>query len=132
MRSVRKLYAATHWLGGSIYGFYAGFLFNQGRGAEALELISQARRVPPDDDPHMFEIIGEVLLEFGHPQQAARWLTNGLVHEVGSLAELTTEDLRFDNGIARLALRRHEARRQLDLPADHIDELAAERWSLQA
>jgi len=110
---------------GSVHGFYASFLFDQGRDTEAFEMIGQARRLDPDD-PDVFNIIGETLLAHDHPQQAARWFTTGLARHIGSLTDLHISDLRHDPDVAQLARGRHQARRILDLPTDHIDELFEE------
>jgi hypothetical protein len=88
-------------------------------------MINQARRLDPDD-PDVFNIIGETLLAHDHPQQAARWFTTGLVRHIGSLTDLHISDLRYKPDVAQLARGRHEARRILDLPTDHIDELFEE------
>jgi len=80
---------------GSLHGYYAEFLFTQHRPDEALALIETARKQRPDD-PNVFVIIGETLDEHGHHQQAARWLTTGMVRYYGDLAEITTDDLEDD------------------------------------
>jgi tetratricopeptide (TPR) repeat protein len=107
---------------GFVHGFYADYLFDQGRPDEALDLINQARRLRPAD-PDVFNIIGESLLEHEHPAEAARWFTTGLVRTLGDLAEIELDDLRFDPDTAMLMRGRHQARRTLDLPHDHLDEL---------
>jgi tetratricopeptide (TPR) repeat protein len=108
---------------GSVHGFYASFLFDRARHAEALELIGQARRLDPDD-PDMFNVIGETLLANGYERQAARWFTNGLVHQIGHLTDLTIHDLRTDRDLADMVRGRHQARQSLELEPDHLDELA--------
>jgi tetratricopeptide (TPR) repeat protein len=107
---------------GSVHGFYADYLFDQGRPDEALDLINQARKLRPTD-PDVFNIIGESLLEHEHPAQAAKWFTTGLVRTLGDLAEIELDDLHFDPDVAMLMRGRHEARRALDLAPDHLDEL---------
>jgi tetratricopeptide (TPR) repeat protein len=107
---------------GGVHGFYADFLFDQGREAEALALINQARRLCPLD-PDVCNVIGESLLEHDHPADAVRWFTTGLVRHLGGLAEIELDDLRFDPDTAMLARGRHQARRALGLPVDHLDEL---------
>ena len=109
---------------GSLHGFYAEFLFTQHRPDEALALIETARKQRPDD-PDVFVIIGETLDEHGHHQQAARWLTTGLVRYYGDLAEITTEDLEDDPDGRLLAADRLRARRNAELAPDHIDNLIA-------
>lgn len=109
---------------GSLHGFYAEFLFTQGRPDEALALIETARKQRPDD-PDVFVIIGETLDEHGHHQQAARWLTAGLVRYYGDLAEITADDLEDDPDARTMAADRRRARRNAGLPTDHIDILIA-------
>jgi len=109
---------------GSLHGFYAEFLFTQQRPDEALALIETARKQRPDD-PDVFVIIGETLDEHGHHEQAARWLTTGLVRYYGNLAEITTDDLEDDPDGRLMAADRLRARRNAELAPDHIDNLIA-------
>ena len=109
---------------GSLHGFYAEFLFTQHRPDEALALIETARKQRPDD-PDVFAIIGETLDEHGHHQQAARWLTTGLVRYYGDLAEITADDLEDDPDGRIMAADRLRARRNAELAPDHIDTLIA-------
>lgn len=109
---------------GSLHGFYAEFLFAQHRPDEALALIETARKQRPDD-PDVFVIIGETLDEHGHHEQAARWLTTGLVRHYGDLAEITAEDLEDDPDGRIMAADRLRARRNAELAPDHIDNLIA-------
>jgi tetratricopeptide (TPR) repeat protein len=109
---------------GSLHGFYAEFLFTQHRPDEALALIETARKQRPDD-PDVFVIIGETLDEHGHHEQAARWLTTGLVRYYGDLAEITTDDLEDDPDGRPMAADRLRARRNAELAPDHIDTLIA-------
>ena len=107
---------------GRVHGYYADFLFDQGREPEALEMIHQARRLRPVD-PGVFNDIGETLLEHDHPADAAKWFTSGLVRTLGDLADIELDDLTFDSDIAMLVRGRHEARRALNQPTDHLDEI---------
>jgi tetratricopeptide (TPR) repeat protein len=109
---------------GSLHGYYAEFLFTQHRPDEALALIESARKQRPDD-PDVFVIIGETLDEHGHHQQAARWLTTGLVRYYGDLAEITADDLEDDPDGRIMAADRLRARRNAGLTPDHIDNLIA-------
>ncbi|MBR7839620.1 tetratricopeptide repeat protein [Actinospica durhamensis] len=109
---------------GSLHGFYAEFLFTQHRPDEALALIETARKQRPDD-PDVFVIIGETLDEHGHHEQAARWLTTGLVRYYGDLTEITTDDLEDDPDGRIMAADRLRARRNAELAPDHIDNLIA-------
>jgi Flp pilus assembly protein TadD len=106
---------------GIAHGCYASFLLDQGREAEAFELINQARRLGPFD-PEVFNLIGQALLEHGHPARAARWFTTGLVRALGDLAEIELDDLVFSD-VVTLMRGRREARRALDQPVDHLDEI---------
>ena len=114
---------------GSVHGYYADFLFDQGREPEALEMIRQARRQRPVA-PDVFNAIGETLLEHDHPADAAKWFTTGLVRALGDLAEIELDDLHDDPDIAMLTRGRHEARQTMDLTPDHLDELF-ERYRTQ-
>jgi tetratricopeptide (TPR) repeat protein len=107
---------------GSVHGFYAEFLFTQGRDAEALEAIDQARRARPTD-PDVFMVIGETLDTHHRHTEAAKWLTTGLVRHYGDLAGITADDLDDYDG-AVLVVARRRARTNADLPPDHLDELA--------
>lgn len=109
---------------GSLHGFYAEFLLTQHRPDEALALIETARKQRPDD-PDVFVIIGETLDEHGHHQQAARWLTTGLVRYYGDLTEITADDLEDDPDGRITAVARLRARRNAELTTDHIDNLIA-------
>jgi len=109
---------------GSLHGFYAEFLFAQNRPDEALALIETARKARPED-PDAFVIIGETLDEHGHHQQAARWLTTGLVRYYGDLAEITADNLEDDPDGRIMAADRLRARRNAELAPDHIDNLIA-------
>lgn len=109
---------------GSLHGYYAEFLFTQGRPDEALALIEIARK-QRTNDPDVFVIIGETLDEHGHHQQAARWLTTGLVRYYGDLAEITADDLQDDPDGRTMAADRLRARRNAGLSPDHIDTLIA-------
>lgn len=109
---------------GSIHGFYADFLLERGRDDEALALIDTARKQRPDN-PDVFVIITETLDLHGHHRAAADWATRGLVHLLGSLAEITADDLVLDPDARLLAADRLRARRNADLPADHIDGIIA-------
>lgn len=109
---------------GSLHGFYAEFLFTQGRPDEALALIETARKQRPDN-PDVFVIIGETLDEHGHHHEAARWLTTGLVRYYGDLAEITADDLEEDPDGRIMAADRLRARRNAELDPDHIDNLIA-------
>ena len=106
---------------GAVHGSYAAFLFDQGRETEALTLINQARRLQPDD-PEVFSLIGETLLEHQHPTHATRWFTGGLARALGDLPGIELNDLAFSDTV-RLARGRHHARRTLNQPTDHIDEI---------
>jgi predicted Zn-dependent protease len=108
---------------GSVHGFYAEFLFTQGRETEALEVIHQARRARPSD-PDVFLVIGETLDEHGYHGEAAKWLTTGLVRYYGELASIDASDLREDPDGAMLVFARHRARQAAGLSPDHLDELA--------
>jgi tetratricopeptide (TPR) repeat protein len=107
---------------GSVHGFYAEFLFAQGRDAEALEAIDQARRARPTD-PDVFMVIGETLDDHHRHAEAAKWLTTGLVRYYGDLASISADDLDDYDG-AVLAAARRRARTNAGLPEDHLDELA--------
>lgn len=120
----RAAFADGGHVAGSLHGFYAEFLFTQGRTDEALTQIETARKQRPDD-PDEFVIIGETLDEHGHHEQAARWLTTGLVRYYGDLAEITTEDLEDDPDGRLMAADRLRARRNAELAPDHIDNLIA-------
>lgn len=109
---------------GSLHGYYADFLFTRDRPDEALALIETARKARPDD-PDVFVIIGETLDEHGHHEQAARWLTTGLVRYYGDLAEITVDDLEDDPDGQIMAADRLRARRNAELAPDHIDNLIA-------
>lgn len=109
---------------GSLHGFYAEFLFTQHRPDEALALIETARKQRPDN-PDVFVIIGETLDEHGHHEQAARWLTTGLVRYYGDLTEITADDLEDDSDGRIMAADRLRARRNAELAPDHIDNLIA-------
>lgn len=109
---------------GSLHGFYAEFLFTRDRPDEALALIEATRKLRPDD-PVVFVIIGETLDDHGHHQQAVRWLTTGLVRYYGDLAEITADDLEDDADGRIMATARLRARRNAELPTDHIDALIA-------
>jgi tetratricopeptide (TPR) repeat protein len=109
---------------GSLHGYYAEFLFTQDRPDEALAQIEAARKARPDD-PDVFVIIGETLDAHGHHQDAARWLTTGLVRYFGDLAEITADDLEDDSDGRIIAADRMRARRNAGLPTDHIDTLIA-------
>jgi tetratricopeptide (TPR) repeat protein len=106
---------------GITHGRYASFLLDHGREVEALDLINQARRLRPVD-PVVFNLIGQALLAHEHPAQAARWFTTGLVRALGDLAEIELDDLVFSD-VMMLMRGRHEARRALDQPVDHLDEI---------
>ncbi|NUR95111.1 MAG: hypothetical protein HOV67_07620 [Kribbellaceae bacterium] len=108
---------------GSVHAAYASFLLDENRHDEALAMIAEARRLHPED-PAVFVTIGEALAECGYHQQAVRWFTAGLVAAIGSLSDLTPEDLQDDLGLALLARGRLRSRQALDLPVDHIDGLA--------
>jgi tetratricopeptide (TPR) repeat protein len=110
---------------GSVHAFYASFLLDQGRDNQALEVITQARRLNPED-PDVFNVIGDALLAHDYPQQAARWFTAGLVAQLGHLTDLHIDDLRYDFDLGQLAQGRYHARQALGQPLDHIDELAQE------
>ena len=110
---------------GLAHAVYAAFLFDRHRHDEALAKITEARRLRPTD-PDVFSIIGEALAEHGHPEQAARWFTAGLVAHLGYLADLTIDDLRYDVDARSLAGGRHQARQALALPEDHVDALVEE------
>lgn len=110
---------------GRVHGYYASFLFDRGRAAEALDVIAQARRLDPDD-PEVFHIIGETLLENDYAQRAARWFTAGIVRYHGALTSLSVDDLRDDYDLGMLAEGRQLARKQLRLAPDHIDEMVEE------
>jgi tetratricopeptide (TPR) repeat protein len=120
---------------GSVHGFFAAFLFAQGRQDEAFEVINQARRSRPVD-PDVFLVIGETLAEAGHPAEAARWFTTGLVRYFGDLAGIDAEDLREDPDGWMLVRGRHRARQAAGLAPDHLDELAGqvqeERGAIQS
>jgi hypothetical protein len=73
----------------------------------------------------VFVIIGETLDQHGHHEQAARWLTTGLVRYYGDLAEITTDDLDHDPDGRIMAADRLRARRNAELTPDHIDNLIA-------
>jgi hypothetical protein len=51
-----------------------------------------------------------------------RWFTTGLVRALGDLAEIELDDLAFSD-VVTLMRGRHQARRALGQPADHLDEL---------
>ena len=106
---------------GAAHGWYASFLLDQGRESEALDLINQARRLRPFD-PEVFVVIGEALLDHEHPVEAARWFTTGLVRALGDLAEIELDDLAFSD-VMMLMRGRRKARRALDQPVDHLDEI---------
>jgi tetratricopeptide (TPR) repeat protein len=116
---------------GSVQAAYASFLLDQDRHDEALTMITEARRLPPQD-PEVFGIIGEALAEHGYPQQAIRWFTAGLVTHLGHLTDLTLEDLRYDFDTGVLARGRYRARQSLELPHDHIDTLVQELQQINA
>ena len=107
---------------GSVHGFYAEFLFTQGRDDEALTVIDQARRARPTD-PDVFMVIGETLDTHDRHADASKWLTTGLVRYYGDLAGITADDLDDYDG-ACLAAARRRARVNAGLPEDHLDELA--------
>jgi len=109
---------------GSLHGHYAEFLFAQARPDEALAQIQAARKARPTD-PDVFTIIGETLDAHGHHHDAARWLTTGLVHYYGDLAEITADDLEDDSTGRIMATDRLRARHNAQLPTDHIDTLIA-------
>jgi predicted Zn-dependent protease len=109
---------------GSLHGYYAEFLFTHDRPDEALALIETARK-HRTNDPDVFVIIGETLDKHGHHQQAARWLTTGLVRYYGNLAEITADDLEDDPDGRTMAADRLRARRNAELAPDHIDTLIA-------
>ena len=109
---------------GTLHGIYADFLFNRGRSDEALTLLHEARRLKPEA-PHAHVAIGETLLEYDHPAEAARWFTAGLVDLLGSLTAIELDDLLDDVDIVMLARGRHEARQALNQPTDHLDEIYA-------
>ena len=99
---------------GSLHGFYPEFLFSQHRPDEVLALIETARK-QRHDDPDVFVIIGETLDQHGHHEQAARWLTTGLVRHYGDLAEITSDDLEDDPDGRIMAVDRLRARRNAEL-----------------
>jgi tetratricopeptide (TPR) repeat protein len=109
---------------GSLHGYYAEFLFTRDRSDEALAQIDAARKQRPDD-PDVFVIIGETLDAHDHHQQAARWLTTGLVRYYGDLAEITADDLDHDPDGRIMAADRLRARRNAGLEPDHLDNLIA-------
>ncbi|MGC5054699.1 hypothetical protein ACLQ2S_24975 [Micromonospora sp. DT48] len=104
---------------------YASFLLDRQRHDEAMAMITEARRLHPED-PDVFIVIGEALAEHGHAQQAARWFTAGLVTHLGHLTDLNLDDLRDDFDTELLARGRYQARQALELPQDHIDALVQE------
>jgi tetratricopeptide (TPR) repeat protein len=106
---------------GAAHDRYAAFLLDQGREVEALDVINRARRLRPVD-PEVFNVIGHALLDHEHLAQAARWFTTGLVRAHGELAEIELDDLAFSD-VVTLMRGRHQARRALDQPADHLDEI---------
>ncbi len=106
---------------GAAHGRYASFLLDRGREAEAFDVINQARRRRPFD-PEVFNLIGHALLDHEHPAQAERWFTTGLVRALGDLAEIELDDLVFSD-VVMLMRGRHEARRALGQPVDHLDEI---------
>lgn len=109
---------------GSLHGFYASFLFEHERDADALAIIEQARKLHPTE-PQVFEVIGETLNSAEYFTEAATWFTTGLVRYCGALADIDLEDLHEDRDIASLVRGRHEARQELGGPPDHLDELFA-------
>lgn len=115
----------------SVQAFYASFLLDQHRHAEALAMIAEARKLQPED-PNVFGVIGEALAEHGYQQQAARWFTAGLVEQLGHLTDLNLDDLRHDFDLAILARGRYRARQALDQPPDHIDVLVQELREAEA
>jgi tetratricopeptide (TPR) repeat protein len=106
---------------GAAHGRYAAFLLDQNREAEALDAINRARRLRPVD-PEVFNVIGRALLDHEHPVESARWFTTGLVRALGDLAEIELDDLAFSD-VAALMRGRHQARRALGQPRDHLDEI---------
>jgi hypothetical protein len=100
-------------------------LLDQRRDQEDFDIITAARKLHPED-PEVFDVIGEALLNHGHPQQAARWFTAGLVNQLGHLTDLHVDDLRHHADLAELAQGRYRARQAIGLPHDHVDELAKE------
>jgi tetratricopeptide (TPR) repeat protein len=124
-RLFREAIADGGDVAGSAHGFYAEFLFAQGRDAEALEAIDQARRTRPTD-PDVFMVIGETLDAHRRHAEAAKWLTTGLVRYYGDLAGITADDLDDYDG-ACLAAARRRARTNAGLPEDHLDELARQQ-----
>jgi Tfp pilus assembly protein PilF len=110
---------------GTPHAAYTSFLLDQHRHDEAMALITEARRLHPQD-PYVFIAIGEALAEHGYAQQAARWFTAGLVTHLGQLTDLNLDDLRNDSDTGLLARGRYRARQTLELPHDHIDTLVQE------
>ena len=110
---------------GLAHAYYASFLFRLGRTPEGFDLINQARRLNPDH-AEVFQMIGETLLEHDHAQQAARWLTLGIVRHLGPLTSVGLDDVRYDFELAMLAETRRVARDRLGLAPDHIDEIVEE------
>lgn len=110
---------------GAAHAAYASFLLDRHRHNEAMAMITEARKLRPQD-PDVFTVIGEALAEHGYQQQAARWFTAGLVTHLGRLTDLTIDDLRYDFDTELLARGRCQARQALGLPADHIDTLVRE------
>ena len=121
----RDAVAVEHGEPGIAQAAYASYLLDRKRTDEALAMIKEARRLRPRD-PGVFAMIGEVLAEHGHPQQAARWFTAGLVAHLGSLADIGLDGLRYDFDTHLLAGGRYQARQELGLPCDHIDALVLE------
>jgi tetratricopeptide (TPR) repeat protein len=116
---------------GSAHAAYASFLLDRHRHDEALTMITEVRRLQPQD-PDVYSIIGEALAEHGYPQQATRWFTAGLVNQLGHLTDLTLDDLRYDFDTGLLARGRHQTRQALGLPQDHIDALVQELQQIDA
>ncbi|MCW3820145.1 hypothetical protein ONA91_37510 [Micromonospora sp. DR5-3] len=110
---------------GTAQAAYASFLLDRHRHNEAMAMITEVRRLRPQD-PDVFSVIGEALAEHGYPQQAARWFTAGLVTHLGRLTDLDIDDLRYDFDTGLLARGRYQARQALGLPQDHIDTLVHE------
>lgn len=90
-------------------------LLETGRDEEAAELAQELRRIRPVD-PDVCELVGESYELTGHPDDAIRWFTRGLVR-----AE--RDDL---PGFEQLAIGRARVRQAQGFAPDDYDELANE------